>query len=38
MVPDTTIADQWMRCSTSSGYKLKGALKAIFTADDFVKF
>ena len=34
---DTTIADQWALFQ-SSGYKLKGVLKSIFTADDFVKF
>jgi len=37
VVPDTTIADQWALFQ-SSGYKLKGVLKSIFTADDFVKF
>ena len=37
VVPDSTIADQWALFQ-SSGYKLKGVLKSIFTADDFVKF
>jgi hypothetical protein len=37
VVPDSTIADVWSGFQ-ASGYKLKGALKAIFTSDDFVKF
>ena len=37
VVPDSTIASVWTSFSTG-GFKLKGALKAIFTSDDFVKF
>jgi Protein of unknown function (DUF1588) len=37
VVPDSTIADV-MAVYTSNGMKLKPALKAIFTSDDFVKF
>jgi hypothetical protein len=37
IVPDSTIADV-MTVFTSSGMKMKATLKAIFTADDYVKF
>ena len=37
IVPDKTIADV-MTVFTSGGMKMKPVLKAIFTADDFVKF
>jgi hypothetical protein len=37
VVPDSTIATVWSGFQ-AGGYKLKGALKAIFTSDDFVKF
>ena len=37
VVPDSTINDV-MTVFTSSGMKMKPTLKAIFTADDFVKF
>ena len=37
VVPDSTITDI-MTVFTSSGMKMKPTLKAIFTADDFVKF